>query len=147
MVVDNENLSGLKELLSWFSNQYYNRKNGLTKNERLKVYEALPPPPQPTLTNLPTRWNKSTKRKIKETWETLLDPDERLLWEKLSPTEQSEYLFTTPEWKKVRIAIRSKRPKKQKSITDPTIKMIRKKHSRTSREKWWKGEDIDWDNT
>ena len=91
--------------------------------------------------------NKSTKRKIKETRETLLDPDERLLWEKLSPTEQSEYLFTTPEWKKVRIAIRSKRPKKQKSITDPTIKMIRKKHSRTSREKWWKGEDIDWDNT
>lgn len=147
MVVDNENLSGLKELLSWFSNQYSNRKNGLTKNERLKVYEALPPPPQPTLTNLPTRWNKSTKRKIKETRETLLDPDERLLWEKLSLTEQSEYLFTTPEWKKVRIAIRSKRPKKQKSITDPTIKMIRKKHSRTSREKWWKGEDIDWDNT
>ena len=147
MVVDNENLSGLKELLSWFSNQYSNLKNGLTKNERLKVYEALPPPPQPTLTNLPTRWNKSTKRKIKETWETLLDPDERLLWEKLSLTEQSEYLFTTPEWKKVRIAIRSKRPKKQKFITDPTIKMIRKKHSRTSREKWWKGEDIDWDNT
>ena len=86
MVVDNENLSGLKELLSWFSNQYSNRKNGLTKNERLKVYEALPPPPQPTLTNLPTRWNKSTKRKIKETRETLLDPDERLLWEKLSLT-------------------------------------------------------------
>jgi len=90
MAVDKENLTGLKELLSWFSNRYSNRKNGLTKNERLKVYEALPPPPQPMLTNLPTRWNKSTKRKIKETWEILLDSDERLLWEKLSLTEQSE---------------------------------------------------------
>ena len=65
MFVDNENLSGLKALLSWFSNQYSNRKNRLQKR-RLKVYETLPPAPQPVLTILPTRWNKNTKRKIKK---------------------------------------------------------------------------------
>ena len=116
---DNENIQGVKDVLSWFIDQNKSTSNkgeGIkpkNKNTYKPDYSILPDPPKPKRGSKPPPNPKSFKKEIKISWEKGLNEQQLLHWKNFSAEQQGIYLFGKTE---LGDFIRSGKKKKKKNI-------------------------------